>query len=50
MRDILRRLLGWKASPSAAITEELDIPYFVVPAHERVRRMGPRGNLYRVER
>lgn len=51
MRDLLRRVLGWKAGYTAVpvITDELDIPLFTMPAKRRIYRQQPRANIYRVE-
>lgn len=51
MRDLLRRVLGWKAvTPEVeVIIDELDIPFFTMPGKRRIYRIRPRANIYRVE-
>lgn len=49
MRDILRRLLGWKAAAvTPVITERLDIQYYIVPAQARIYRPAAVERIYQV--
>jgi len=49
MRDILRRLLGWKAAPTVeVVTERLDIQYYDVPPRPELFTPGRVARVYRV--
>ncbi len=49
MRDILRRLLGWKAAAvTPVVTDRLDIQYYTVPPEAHIHRPAAVTRIYRV--